>query len=149
MTVKPVRDGFHTITPYLFVQGTARLVEFLTAAFDGKVTRDVQRPDGSTAHIEMQVGDSMLMLGEPIPEIGPMPTSIYLYVSDSDAVYARALRAGGISLFPVTTLPSGQRYGGVKDPSGNIWWIATNVEDVPLDEEQKRWAEFYKNMGRK
>jgi len=91
---------------------------------------------------EMRVGDSMLMLGEATLQFGPMPTSIYLYVADSDTIYQRALKAGGVSVFPIMTLPNGERYGGVKDPCGNIWWIATHVEDVPPDEEEKRWKEF-------
>jgi uncharacterized glyoxalase superfamily protein PhnB len=93
-------------------------------------------------HAEMRIGNSMLMLGEAPDEFGPMPTSIYLYVTDSDAAYERALEAGGISIFPIMTLPSGERYGGVKDPCGNIWWIATHIEDVPPEEEERRWREF-------
>jgi PhnB protein len=149
MSTKPIRDGFHTITPYLFVHDPARLAEFLVTAFGGEVNFRKERPDGSVAHIEMRIGDSMLMLGEPGAELGPMPTSIYLYVTDCDAVYARALRAGGTSVFPVMMLPSGERYGGIKDPSGNVWWVATHVEDVPADEEDRRWKEFYKSMSRK
>ena len=84
----------------------------------------------------------MLMLGEATAQFGPMPTSIYLYVADSDSVYQKALEIGGISVFPIMTLPNGERYGGVKDPCGNIWWIATHVEDVSPEEEERRWKEF-------
>ena len=84
----------------------------------------------------------MLMLADASAQFGPMPTLIYLYVTDSDAVYQTALNCGGISVFPIMTLPSGERYGGVKDPCGNIWWIATHVEDVPPEEEERRWKEF-------
>ena len=84
----------------------------------------------------------MLMLADATPPFGPMPASIYLYVHDSDAVYHSALSAGGVSVFPIMTLPSGERYGGVKDPCGNIWWVATHVENVPPDEQQRRWKEF-------
>ena len=90
----------------------------------------------------MRIGDSKLMLADPTPEFGAMPTSIYLYVTDCDAVYQRALNSGGVSVFPIMTLPSGERYGGIQDPSGNIWWVATHVEDVPPDEEERRWKEF-------
>jgi len=71
-----------------------------------------------------------------------MPTSIYLYAADCDAVYHRALDSGGVSVFPMMTLPSGDRYGGIKDRCGNIWWLATRVEDVPPDEQERRWKEF-------
>ena len=90
----------------------------------------------------MQVGDSMLMLAAASTEFRPMPTSIYLYVTDCDAVYETALRYGGVSIFPIMTLPSGERYGGIKDPCGNIWWVATHVEDVPPEEEERRWKDF-------
>ena len=73
---------------------------------------------------------------------GLQPTSIYLYVTDCDTVYQTALSSGGVSIFPIMTLPSGERYGGVKDPCGNIWWVATHVEDVTPEEEERRWKEF-------
>jgi uncharacterized glyoxalase superfamily protein PhnB len=142
MSIKPVPDGFHAITPYLFAQGASRLIEFISAAFDGEVIFRQTRPDGAIMHATMRIGDSMLMLADATPQFGPMPTSIYLYVSDCDAVYQRALRSGGLSVFPIMALPSGERYGGVKDPCGNIWWVATHVEDVPPDEQERRWKEF-------
>ncbi len=93
-------------------------------------------------HAEVRIGDSMLMMGEASSDFGPMPTSIYLYVTDCDAVYIRAMQAGGTSVFEVMDLPSGERYGGVKDPCGNIWWIATHVEDLSPEEQAKRWRDF-------
>ena len=149
MSAKPIRDGFHTITPYLFVENAAGLVKFLTAAFGGEVIAKMERPDGSMAHVEMRIGDSMLMLGEPTPKFPAMPSSIYLSVTDCDAVYARAVAAGGTSVSPVMTMPSGERYGGIKDPAGNLWWVATHVEDVPPEEQARRWGEFFKKMGGK
>jgi len=142
MSVKPIPDGFHAITPYLFAQGASRLIEFISTAFDGELRVRETRPDGAIMHATMRVGDSMLMLADPTPEFGPMLSSIYLYVTDCDTVYQRALSSGGISVFPMMTLPSGQRYGGIKDPCGNIWWVATQVEDVPPDEQERRWKEF-------
>jgi len=124
------------------VEGALRLIRFISDAFGGEEVYRKERPDGSIMHAEMRIGDSMLMLGEAPDEFGPMPTSIYLYVIDSDAAYEKALQAGGISIFPIMTLPSGERYGGIKDPCGNIWWIATHVEDVPPEEEDRRWREF-------
>src|SRR5438105_14639626 len=85
---------------------------------------------------------SILLHADPTPDFGPMPRSIYLYVTDCDRVYQRALDSGGTSVFPIMTLPSGERYGGVKDPCGNIWWVATHVEDIPPDEQERRWKEF-------
>ena len=142
MSVKPIPDGFHAITPYLFTQEAARLIEFIEAAFDGELTSRETRPDGAIMHATMRVGDSMLMLADATPPFEAIPSSIYLYVTDCDTVYQRALSSGGISVFPMMTLPSGQRYGGVKDPCGNIWWVATQVEDIPPDEQERRWKEF-------
>jgi len=141
-STNPIRDGFRTITPYLFVQNASRLMKFISVAFGGSETYRKEQPDGAVTHAEMRIGDSMLMLGEATPQFGPMPTSVYLYVTDSDQVYRQALEAGGVSVFPIMTLPNGERYGGVKDPCGNIWWIATHVEDVPPEEEEKRWKQF-------
>jgi uncharacterized glyoxalase superfamily protein PhnB len=142
MPVNPIRKGFHAITPYMLVDGVNRLLTFLPEAFDAELLASETRPDGAIMHAEMRIVDSMLMMGEASDEFGPMPSSIYLYVADCDAVYQRALTAGGTSIFEVTTLPSGERYGGIKDPCGNIWWIATHVEDISPEEQARRWREF-------
>lgn len=141
-TKNQIREGFHAITPYLFTHDASRLVDFIAKAFGGSETFRKTRPDGAVIHAEMRIGDSMLMLGEATPRFGPMPTSIYLYVTESNSVYRKALEAGGVSVFPIMTLPNGERYGGVKDVCGNIWWVASHVEDVPPDEEERRWKEF-------
>ena len=138
----PIREGFRTITPYLFAENALELVKFISQAFGGVETYRKLRPDGALIHAEVRIADSMLMLGEATAQFGPMPTSIYLYVADSDSVYQKALETGGVSVFPIMTLPNGERYGGVKDPWGNIWWIATHVEDVPPEEEERRWGAF-------
>src|SRR5215471_13049727 len=101
MTTKPIRDGFHTITPYLFAENGPRLISFISTAFGGEVTFRKERPDGSIIHAEMRVGDSMLMLADASAQFRPMPTSIYLYVTDCDAVYQTALKCGGMSVFPM------------------------------------------------
>ncbi len=143
MTAKPIRDGFHSVTPYLVVRGVSQLLEFLKKAFDAQQLMRQDRADGSVAHAEVRIGDSMVMLGEPMGEFGPMPTSIYLYVPDCDAGYRRATQAGGSVVMEPTTMSfSGERYGGVKDPAGNIWWIATHVEDVSPEDSARRFTEW-------
>jgi len=143
MPNQPIPAGCHTITPYLLVSGVPRLIEFLTEAFEAKMIHRVDRVDGSTAHAQVRIGDSLVMMGEPMEQMQPMPAAIFLYVPDCDAVYKRALKAGGTSCMPVTTMQfSGQRYGGVKDPCGNLWWIATQIEDVPPDEIERRFAQW-------
>ncbi len=134
MSVKPIRDGFHTITPYIIVRNAPRLIEFLSAAFEGKLISRKNRPDGSVMHAEMRIGDSMLMLAEGTNDFTPMPVAIYLYVPNCDAVYERALTAGGDSLSECRDMPYGERFGGIKDPCGNIWWVATHIADLPAEE---------------
>jgi uncharacterized glyoxalase superfamily protein PhnB len=142
MAANPIREGFNTITPYLLVEGAARLLTYLPEAFAAQVLARETRADGTIMHAEVRIGNSMLMIGEASGDFGPLPASIYLYVTDCDAVYKRALQAGGTSVFAVMDLPSGERYGGVKDPCGNIWWIATHVEDLSQEEQARRWREF-------
>lgn len=143
MAVKPIRDGFHTITPYLMVGGVRRLVEFVERVFDARVSERLERGDGTIMHVEVRIGDSMVMMGEPKADFGPMPASIYVYSEDCDATFRRAIEAGGSSVMDPTDMPhAGERYGGVRDPSGNIWWIATHVEDVTPEEQRRRIREM-------
>jgi PhnB protein len=128
MPVKPIPDGYHTVTPYLVVGGVARLLEFLAKAFDAKERHRMLRPDGSVQHAEVQIGDSRVMMGEASAEFPPQPACIYLYVADCDAYYQRALAAEGTSMREPADMPYGDRNGGVKDPSGNTWWISTQTE---------------------
>ncbi|MEP6708321.1 MAG: VOC family protein [Pyrinomonadaceae bacterium] len=121
---KHVRAGYHTITPYLTVRRAEQLVEFVKTAFNGV---EVFRTTGSAGglHAELVIGDSKLMIGgyEGVEE---MPTALHLYVPDADAVYQRALEAGGTSLEEPVDQFYGDREAGVKDPTGNVWWIATH-----------------------
>lgn len=123
---KPIREGFHTITPYLLVQGAAELIDFVKQAFGAE---EIYRGTGSAGgiHAEVKVGDSMVMIGGGAALQGPpMPTGIHLYVDDADAVYERALLAGATSLYKPMDQPYGDREAGVKDLSDNHWYIATH-----------------------
>ena len=138
MPVKPIPDGYHTITPYLTVPGVAKLIEFMQQAFGAEVTERMAQPDGAIAHAEVRIGDSVVMMGEAGGEWEPMPSGIYLYVEDADAVYRKALEAGATSLREPADQFYGDRQVGVKDPSGNYWWISTHIEDVPREELERR-----------
>lgn len=131
MTVKPIPEGFHTITPYLLVPDVARLIDFLKQALDAREIYRSEAPDGTVNHAQVQIGDSMVMMGQARDEWKPMPTMLYLYVEDVDAWYHRALQAGGTSVRELTDEPYGDRVGGVKDPFDNQWWIATHKVDMP------------------
>ncbi len=139
MSITPIPDGYHAVTPYLLVDRVGELIDFLTQAFDAEPKLRLDRPDGSIMHAEVRIGDSVVMMGEPMAEFGAMPSSIYLYVGDCDAVYQRALQAGATSVMePTDMYHAGERYGGVQDRSGNIWWVATHVEDVSAEEQARR-----------
>jgi PhnB protein len=134
MPIKPIPEGFHTVTPYLTVENAIGLLAFLKEAFDAKETERLERPDGKIGHAEVRIGDSVVMIGEACGQWKPMPGSLYLYVPDANASYRRAIAAGAKSLMEPADQFYGDRTGGVKDLCGNFWWIATHKEDVPPDE---------------
>jgi uncharacterized glyoxalase superfamily protein PhnB len=141
MAVKPIPEGYHSVTPYLVVPGAAKLLDFLKQAFDAQeLYRPMQRPDGTIMHAEVRIGDSVVMMGEPMDQSTPMPAQLYLYVHDADAVYRRALQAGATSLMEPADQFYGDRNAGVQDPVGNRWWIATHKEDVSPEEIVRRAA---------
>jgi PhnB protein len=148
MSAKPIPEGYHTVTPYLVVEGAAKLIDFLKQAFDAEETFRMPMPDGSIMHAEVKIGDSMVMMGEASDKWKAMPCAIYLYVNDADAVYRRALKAGATSTMESSDQFYGDRQGGVKDPSGNTWWIATHKEDVSSEELKKRAEKFMKQAQR-
>lgn len=121
------REGFSAVTPYLVSSNRAtRLVDFVTEAFGGE---PLVRSTGSLGgiHAELRVGDSILMIGGDAPAgVSDAPNALHLYVPDADATYARALAAGAESLKAPVDQPYGDREAGVRDPAGNVWWIATH-----------------------
>ncbi len=138
MTVQPIPDGFHTVTPHLTIQGASRLVDFLKQAFDAQKLVRMAHADGTIMHAEVKIGDSIVMMGEARGDCKPMPGSLYVYVDDADATYRRALQAGATSTMEPGDQFYGDRTAGVKDPSGNQWMIATHKEDVPPEELRRR-----------
>lgn len=143
MTEAGQTERYSTVTPYLLVDGVEKLVTFLEKAFAAEEILRLNRPDGTVMHVEVRLGDSIIMMGEPLGEFGSMPSSIYLKVEDCDAVYQKATEVGGISVMePMDMVHAGQRYGGVKDPTGNLWWIATTIEDVSPEEQSRRIDEL-------
>jgi PhnB protein len=147
MAVNPIPEGFHTVTPYLVVQGVPKLLDFLKQAFDAQEIMRMPRPDGAIMHAEVRIGDSAVMMGEAMGEHKPMPGAIYLYVADTDATYKRALQAGASSTMEPAEQFWGDRGAGVVDPVGNHWWIATHIEDVPPEELARRAEAFMKREG--
>ncbi|MGO8943118.1 MAG: VOC family protein [Syntrophobacteraceae bacterium] len=138
MAVKPIPEGYHTVTPLLSVKGAARLIDFMKKAFEATETYRVPSPDGSVMHAELKIGNSVIMLGEPMEGSFTRPATFYVYVQDADATYRAALEAGGESLEGPTDRFWGDRVASIKDFAGNNWMIATHVEDVDAGELTRR-----------
>lgn len=148
MAAKPVPDGYTSVTPYLIVKDADALLRFVTAAFDARITEEHRLPDGSVMHADVLIGDGHVMLGQASGVWTERLGSILVYVPDADAVYERALQAGGTSIQPMTTQVYGDRSGGVEDPVGVAWWISTHLEDVSPEEiERRRNAQPASSLG--
>jgi uncharacterized glyoxalase superfamily protein PhnB len=142
MAVKPIPDGYHSVTPYLTVDGAAKLIDFMKEVLGAEEIFRMDSPAG-VGHAEMRVGDSIVMLADaPGSATGKaLPAMLHIYLEDVDAAYQRALKAGAKSLREPANQFYGDRSGGVEDTFGNQWWFATHVEDVPPDEMERRAAE--------
>jgi PhnB protein len=144
MAVNPIPDGYHTVTPYLVVPEAARLIDFLKQAFDAQESVRMASPDGRVMHAEVRIGDSVVMIGDAGEGSPARTCMIHLYVPDADATIThfvgtrRALQAGAAAVRELANQFYGDRSGGVRDPWGNDWWVATHVEDVPPEELKKR-----------
>lgn len=138
MAVKPIPDGYRTVTPYLVIERAPECIEFIKQAFDGRERFRMDNPDGTIGHAEVEIGDSVVMIGSAGAENPPIPAMIHLYVEDCDKTFARALEAGAEKVRDLETMFYGDRSGGVRDGSGNTWWITTHVEDVSPEEMAAR-----------
>ncbi len=127
MSWKESRPGYNTITPYLVVSGAARLIEFLTAAFDATEYIRHSEADGTVHHAEVKIGDSNVMMSDARPDSPAFASMIFLYVDDADESYRRALAAGATSIREPRDESHGDRMGGVIDPVGGQWWMATPI----------------------
>jgi uncharacterized glyoxalase superfamily protein PhnB len=144
MAVKPIPDEYHSVTPYLTVDDLPGLIEFVKAAIDATIPEAMPDAIGKLRHAEAQIGDSRVMMGQARAEWPARPSSLYLYVEDTDATYQRALAAGAKSLMEPAAQFWGDRNAGVEDSNGNYWWISSLVEDVVPEEMKRRAAESIK-----
>lgn len=140
--------GYHTVTPYLCVQGAADAIAFYKKAFGAKEVMRMPGPAGTIGHAEIQIGDSRIMLADEFPEmnfrsphsIGGTAVNIHLYVVDVDRVARKAVAAGAKLLRAVADQFYGDRSGSLEDPFGHVWHVATHVRDIPLKELKKQAA---------
>jgi len=156
MTVKPIPDGYTSITPYLTVDDGRKAIEFYKRAFDATERGVMSVPDGRIAHAELEIGDAVVMLCDNLPEfagrtpraLGGTTVSIFLFVEDVDAVFQRAEDAGATIIMEPDDQIWGDRLGQVEDPFGHLWLIATRVENVKPAELEARTRAVFASTGR-
>jgi PhnB protein len=146
MATKPIPEGYHSVTPYLAIDGASEAIEFYKRAFGAKERGRMDAPGGKIGHAELEIGDSVVMLSDALPqfatraptELGGTTASVFMYVEDVDAVVKQAVDAGAKVEIEVQDQFWGDRFGAVIDPFGHMWSIATHVEDVPAEEMAER-----------
>ena len=144
--VKPIPEGYHTVTPYLMVKGAKDAIAFYKKAFGATELMRLDGPNDTIGHAEIKIGDSPIMLADEFPDMGHLgpktiggtPVGICLYVEDADAVYQQAVDAGATVLKPIQDQFYGDRSGTVIDPFGHMWTIGTHKEDLTQEEINER-----------
>ncbi len=156
--VKPIPEGYHTITPYITVKDANRAIEFYKKAFGAEEIMRMSRPDGrGIMHAELKIGDSRLFLSDEAPDcanrspesLGGTSGGICLYVKDVDTVFERAKSAGAEVRMPLADMFWGDRFGTLVDPFGHEWSLATHIEDVTPEEMRERAEAFFAQMAKK
>jgi PhnB protein len=140
-TVRPIPEGYYTVTPWIISRDTAKLLDFVKKAFGAAELARVHNEDGTIGHAEVRISDSVVMMFDAKEEWPDTPSFLRLYIEDGDAVYQQALKAGATSVTEMTNMFWGDRVGRVRDPFGNIWWIQTRIEDVDPEEMARRAQE--------
>ena len=146
--VRPIPEGFRSVTPHLVCEGAAEALTFYQQAFGATELIRMPGPNGKLMHAEIRIGDSVMMLADDFPEYGSRgpralqgsAVTIHLYVEDADALWNRALAAGATALMPLGDMVWGDRYGMLVDPFGHQWSIATHQRDVTPEQMQEAMA---------
>ena len=152
---KPIPDGYHSVTPYLIINGCAAAIEFYKEAFGAVELFRMPQPDGKIGHAEIKIGDSPIMLADEFPEmkylgpqsLGGSSVSLLIYVEDVDTVFTRALAAGASEQKAIEDKFYGDRMGSLVDPFGHVWHVGTHTEDVSPEEMEKRAAAAMQQQG--
>ncbi|MDP9013040.1 MAG: VOC family protein [Pseudomonadota bacterium] len=150
MATKSIPDGYHSVTPYLIINGAADAIDFYKRAFGATELMRMPRPDGKIGHAEIRIGDSAIMLADEYPEmgyrspqsLGGAGVSLMVYVEGVDEVFKRAVASGAKEQQAVKDQFYGDRLGTLQDPFGHTWMLATHIEDVPPDEMRRRAEKF-------
>lgn len=157
-SAKAIPVGYQTVTPSFMFKDSRKAIEFYQKAFGAKVLDLFPDPSGrGTMHATLQIGSSIIMLGDEMPgggcqsaeTTGGSPISLFIYVSDVDAMFNQAVGAGGVVTMPVADMFWGDRAGNIKDPFGYLWMIATHKKDLTKDEIRKNAEAFFAQMAKK
>ncbi len=146
MSVKPIPDGYHSVTPYLIVKGGGAAIDFYKRAFNAVEVMRLEAPDGKLGHAEISIGNSRVMLADEFPEMGAVSpqtlagtaVSLLIYVEDCDALFQQAVAAGAIVERPLANQFYGDRSGMLADPFGHRWCIASRQEELTVEEINAR-----------
>jgi PhnB protein len=152
MTIKPIPDGYHSVTPYLSIKDAAKAIEFYKRAFGANELFRLVAPSGEIGHAEIKIGNSQIMLADPCEEgtfrnpqtLGGTSVGLHVYVEDVDTLFAQAVDAGAKTVRPVQDQFYGDRTGTLEDPFGHVWFLATHKEEITPEEINKRAAALYK-----
>jgi PhnB protein len=144
--VKPIPDNYNRVTPYLVVEGAAKAIDFYRGVFGAVEQMRMPAPGNKIGHAEIKIGGSVVMLADAVPEmghkspkaLGGSPISLLLYVENADTTVEKAVKAGAKLVRPVEDQFYGDRMGGIEDPFGHHWYVATHVEDVSPEEMKRR-----------
>lgn len=153
--VKPIPDGYHALTPYLYIRGAAKAIDFYKAAFGAEELFRMEGAPGTIGHAELRIGDSIFMLADEEPKwnikspetLGGSGSALMVYVNDVDAVYDQAIAAGATIVRPVKDQFYGDRTGCLLDPFGHNWTVATHVEDLSPEEIGQRAKAYMAEMA--
>jgi PhnB protein len=137
-SVKPVPEGFHTVTPYLIVEDASALIEFIKNSFEGELTYIMKDDEGKVTHATLKIGNSMIMISDAMEGMKATTSMLFLYVNDTDKSYQKAVDAKGISRREPRDEFWGDRAACIEDKWGNTWWVATHIEDVSNEELKRR-----------
>lgn len=148
-SVREVPEGYHTVTPYLVVDNAQGLLDFIRNAFGGNVTTMMNTDDGKIAHATVSIGDSIIMVSDTMEGMETQNAMLYLYLKDVDSVFQQAVKLNATPIREPVTEFYGDRSGAVKDNWGNMWWIATHVEDIDQQEMERRSKQFMKEQREK
>jgi PhnB protein len=152
--VNPIPQGYHTVTPSIVVRGAEEALDFYRKAFNAEETLRMPGPDGKIIHAEFRIGNSVIMLGDEMPDMGaksPLslggsPVSFFIYLENVDEAWQRAINAGAKQVMPLADMFWGDRAGCVDDPFGHHWWLAQHIADLTPDEIKKGQEEFFSQM---